>query len=144
MRIAGTIDRAVRSAMRQMVRRAIRETVWFVAIAALVIAGVVFALVAAYQALLIVWPPWGAALACAGAAFAAALLAALVRVSGTDRRPPPPIPAEEAVEALNDDLSRVAESAKQAALDQYRKDPAGTLAGAVAIGAIIGLLKPRD
>lgn len=143
MRAFELIDDAVRTVGRRVTGIVLREVVWIVVIAVLAATGVIFGVIAAYLALLTVWPSWAAALACAGGALALALLAFALRCAGLASRPGAVRPVGNVIDALGEDFSDLRESAKNAALEQYRNDPVGTLAGAVAVGAIIGLLKPR-
>lgn len=138
-----TIDEAMHSVRRRVIGCVFREAIWLAVIVVLVAGGAVFAVIAIYQSLLTIWEPWLAALATAGGAL---ILALLVAWSRTQMRKTPARPVAEPVDIidrLGDDLSDLSEAAQAAALDQYRKDPAGTLVGAVAVGAIIGLLRQR-
>ena len=139
----GTIEARVRGLLCRAARGALAELAWFAVISFLVGVAAVFAAIAAYQALLLVWPPWAAAAALAGGALVFAGLSAVLRKC----RRRVPVKADTAATGMAEDivgdLSELTDAAVQATLVQYRKDPAGTLIGAVAVGAIIGLLDPR-
>ena len=143
MGILDTLDDALKSARRRFIACVFREAIWLTVIAALVAGGAVFAVIAIYLGLLTVWAPWLAALATAGGALVLALLAAWSRMRVRKTLAKPVADPSEIIDRLGDDLSNLSDAAQAAALDQYRKDPAGTLVAAVAVGAIIGLLRPR-
>ncbi len=143
MGILATLDAALRDVRRRFIGCVFREAIWLTVIAALVGGGTVFGVIAVYQGLLTIWEPWLAAIATAGTALIMALLVARMRTLRTKTPAKPLAEPGDIIDRLGDDLSDLSESAQAAALDQYRKDPAGTLIGAVAVGAIIGLLRPR-
>lgn len=143
MGILATIDDVLNSARRRFIGCVFREAIWLTVVAALVAGGAVFAVIAIYLGLLTVWEPWLAALATAGGALVLASLVALSRMRLRKTPAKPVADPSEIIDRLGEDLSNLSEAAQAAALDQYRKDPAGTLVAAVAVGAIIGLLRPR-
>lgn|GEM_PF-1192542 len=143
MGILDTLDDALKSARRRVIACVFREAIWLAVIAAFVAGGAVFAVIAIYLGLLTVWAPWLAALATAGGALVLALLAAWSRMRVRKTPAKPVADPSEIIDRLADDLSNLSDAAQAAALDQYRKDPAGTLVAAVAVGAIIGFLRPR-
>lgn len=151
------------SAITQIVRQEIRRCLSGIArdAAVLMVAGLfavvalIAALVAAYQALLIVWPPYWAAAAIAGGALAIVLLAFLVLRGGnggkrSGGKSPGGRPADGAradeiaalIAALKGDTATVARSALDEAEERYRRDPMSALAAAAAAGLMAGLLWP--
>ena len=148
MTVFDLIGGTLRGEVRRLVRSAVGEIARSLALAALLVAAAAFALFAAFQALLLVWPAWAAAAAVAAGLLVIGLvvvLAGYIRRSARSRAADSPggIPAER-LEALLDSLlgeaSDLTGAARRAAEAQYRKDPAGTLMAAAAVGTIVGLL----
>lgn len=148
MTVFDLIGGTLRGEVRRLVRGAVGEIVRSLALAALFVAAAAFALFAAFQALLLVWPAWAAAAAVAtGLVFVGlvVVLAGYIRSSGRSQPAAGPggISADR-LEALLDSLlgeaSDLTGAARRAAVAQYRKDPAGSLMAAAAVGTIVGLL----
>lgn len=151
----GAIDAIIatlRNEARSIVSGAADELFWKLAIAAVVLVIVVFALIGVFQALLLVWPAWAAAAAIAVGLTVLLLIAWAIRsarrrnaaraaaAASADRLA---FTLEEA-ETLFGEAMKLTGDARDFAVGRYRRDPAGSLIAAVAVGAIVGMLdKPR-
>ena len=145
--IIGTITDIAKRTVQDAVGAAVRD------VAALMIAtlfgaiAVVAGLVALYFALVTVWPPYWAAAAIAGLMLAGILIVFAVRSAMAARPVPEPAPAlpqiEDLAASLLGDTGALARTALDEAEARYRRDPAGALVAAAAIGVIAGLMQPK-
>lgn len=148
MTVFNLIGGALRGETERLVRCAVGEIVRSVALASLFVGAAVFSLIAAFQALLLVWPAWAAAAAIGAGLLVAGLIAVLPGLIRTrDRSRPSPLSAaggaaglDSLLDALLGEAGDLTTSAKRAAIEQYRHDPAGSLMAAAAVGTIVGLL----
>jgi archaellum biogenesis protein FlaJ (TadC family) len=149
------VRQTLRQETKYFVRCAAAEILWMLAIVAIAAGTVVFALLAAYDALRLVWPAWAAA---GGIAVLLAVLLAIacmlragVRAAQMRRaRRRQEAARQAAIASVGDslegvgavvaDVLRTSGDARRAAETHYRRSPASSLLAAAAAGAVVGLL----